>query len=86
MRVLHLVWLIQCDALRLGLGLDISRQIIEAHNGALTFESTLNVGTTFRLTVPMIQPDEGARPYDDMLTDPSGVSGVTLLAKVAAHP
>jgi signal transduction histidine kinase len=69
----------------LGLGLDISRQIIQAHHGALTFESTLNVGTTFRLTVPLIQPEAAPGPYDDMLTDPSGVNGATLLAKVAAH-
>ena len=70
----------------LGLGLDISRQIIEAHHGALTFESQPGEGTTFRLTVPLVQPSKSGQPYDDVLTDPSGVSGATLLSRAAVQP
>ena len=35
-----------------GLGLFVSRQIVEEMGGTLTFESTLDVGTTFRVRVP----------------------------------
>jgi signal transduction histidine kinase len=39
-----------------GLGLTITKQSIEAHGGSLSFESKLNVGTTFLATIP-IQED-----------------------------
>ena len=35
-----------------GLGLVISRQIVEAHNGKIWVESQNNVGTTFLFTLP----------------------------------
>ena len=35
-----------------GLGLSISRQIIENHNGKIWFESEINKGTTFFVTLP----------------------------------
>ena len=38
-----------------GMGLDISRQIIESHNGKLAFESTVGVGTTFYVIIPVNQ-------------------------------
>lgn len=36
-----------------GLGLTITKQSVEAHGGSLTFESKLNVGTTFLATIPL---------------------------------
>lgn len=36
-----------------GLGLTITKQSIEAHGGSLSFESKLNVGTTFHATIPI---------------------------------
>lgn len=36
-----------------GLGLAISREIVSAHGGAITCESKLGAGTTFRLTLPV---------------------------------
>ncbi|MDO8330952.1 MAG: ATP-binding protein [Fluviicoccus sp.] len=36
-----------------GLGLHISRQIIEAHKGTITVDSTVDVGTTFTLWLPV---------------------------------
>lgn len=36
-----------------GLGLTITKQSIEAHGGSLSFESKLNVGTTFLATIPI---------------------------------
>ena len=44
-----------------GLGLAIAREIILAHGGTITCTSEPNVGTTFRLTVPVWQgPDAAA--------------------------
>ena len=36
-----------------GLGLTLCREFIRAHNGNLSFESEMNVGTTFTFTIPL---------------------------------
>lgn len=41
-----------------GLGLVISRQIVEAHNGKVWAESEVGKGTTFYVTLPIIAPEE----------------------------
>lgn len=43
----------------MGLGLTITRQILAAHGGALTYHSTPGQGTTFALHLPIPQPDTG---------------------------
>lgn len=40
-----------------GLGMNISRQIIEGHEGVIDYESTLGLGTTFYIKMPIISPD-----------------------------
>ncbi|MGM9698563.1 MAG: sensor histidine kinase [Prevotella sp.] len=37
-----------------GLGMAITRQIIEQHHGHIMFDSTLHVGTRFSLTIPIL--------------------------------
>lgn len=36
-----------------GLGLPISKKIIESHNGTISVSSTLNLGTTFNISLPI---------------------------------
>ena len=36
-----------------GLGMAITRKIIEQHHGTIHFDSTVNVGTRFKLTIPI---------------------------------
>lgn len=45
-----------------GLGLSLSFNIIQKHNGSLTVESTPDVGTCFRITLPARQPDVADTP------------------------
>ena len=40
-----------------GLGLTVTRQILAAHHGSLTYHSTPGQGTTFALTLPIVQPE-----------------------------
>jgi two-component system, NtrC family, nitrogen regulation sensor histidine kinase NtrY len=39
----------------MGLGLGIIKNIIENYNGTITFDTQLGIGTTFRVTLPIIQ-------------------------------
>ncbi len=43
-----------------GLGLFIARAIVEAHGGTLRVDSTMGVGTTVRITVPLERPEDPA--------------------------
>ena len=39
-----------------GIGLAVSRQIVEAHNGSITVESELGKGSTFVVRLPAVKP------------------------------
>jgi two-component system sensor kinase FixL len=45
----------------LGLGLFITRQIVEAHHGEVAVESVPGVGSTFRVTLPRVSPTATGR-------------------------
>jgi signal transduction histidine kinase len=39
-----------------GLGLSVSQNIIQQHGGTLEVQSTVDVGTTFKITLPIKRP------------------------------
>ena len=41
-----------------GLGLAISRQIVEAHGGRLVAQSSMGKGSRFTVQLPIVQPDD----------------------------
>ena len=41
-----------------GLGLSLSYSIIQKHNGKISVSSSVNVGTTFTIILPLLPPDE----------------------------
>ncbi len=45
----------------LGLGLTLSRDIVQRHGGTITAESTLSESTTFRVTLPPAPPEAAAQ-------------------------
>lgn len=44
----------------MGLGLAISKRIIEAHNGKIVVNSEIDQGTTFTLVLPIVKPQKTA--------------------------
>jgi len=42
-----------------GIGLAVSRQIVEAHNGSIAVESEMGKGSTFVIRLPAVKPESG---------------------------
>ncbi|UCC68762.1 MAG: GAF domain-containing protein [Armatimonadota bacterium] len=61
-----------------GLGLSVSRNIIESHGGEIGVQSIINQGTLFRVIVPIVPPTE---PSD---TSPFSLAGLTDPARAVS--
>jgi two-component system, OmpR family, sensor histidine kinase VicK len=46
-----------------GLGLSIVKAVTEAHGGQITLQSEPDLGSTFKLTIPLNRGKEGSNPY-----------------------
>ena len=53
-----------------GLGLALSREIVEAHGGRIDFTSAEDTGSTFWFELPVLEPAKAGHPSE-------GVSGLT---------
>ncbi|MEI6225780.1 MAG: ATP-binding protein [Deltaproteobacteria bacterium] len=47
-----------------GQGLAITRSIVEAHGGSITFETAQGTGTTFRIRIPLVPPATSSAPAE----------------------
>ena len=58
-----------------GLGLDIVKKIVEKHNGTISFESVASEGTTFCVTLPIVQTENNKENTD--LTESSSEESIS---------
>jgi signal transduction histidine kinase len=67
-----------------GLGLPITRRLIELHQGVIEFESEVGRGTTFYVTLPLRQNDEA--PFPDGNESPAEAKEAASSDKGPAEP
>jgi signal transduction histidine kinase len=51
-----------------GLGLSIAKAIVEAHGGTISFHSSVGVGTTFTVDLPLTEPAAVGHPAEEATT------------------
>jgi signal transduction histidine kinase len=58
-----------------GLGLYITRELVERHGGRIWFDSVENQGTTFHLALPLLHADESAQGDEAAQCDRAATTG-----------
>jgi two-component system cell cycle sensor histidine kinase/response regulator CckA len=64
-----------------GFGLAVAHQVVERHGGAIFVESTVDVGTTFHLFLPLANPDDRPQTLVEIVTARAGVGRHVLLVE-----
>jgi signal transduction histidine kinase len=62
-----------------GIGLDVSRRLIESHNGQITCRSRVNEGTTFEIRLPKLEAPAGDEEFSKPAATANKAGAPTLV-------
>jgi signal transduction histidine kinase/ligand-binding sensor domain-containing protein/DNA-binding response OmpR family regulator len=65
-----------------GIGLDLTRKLVELHKGTITVSSTLEKGSTFIVKLPFSSSKAEFKVFEKMLTNPGSVKSLTGIEPV----
>ncbi len=69
-----------------GIGLNIVKNIVDMHHGEIAVESEIGIGSTFRVTLPIVQSYVNSVPETSQATHQTALSTETYSKKTASIP